>query len=611
MRREFLIGVFLVAITLIVFWQVNGHDFIAFDDPEYVIDNPMVRAGLTPQGIGWAFSTFFAANWHPLTWLSHMLDSELYGMNPGRHHLTSLLFHLLNGLLLFLLLEKMTKALWRSAVVAALFAIHPLHVESVAWIAERKDVLSTCFWMLTMWAYFRYTENPGRTSYLVTLILYVLGLMAKPMLVTLPFVLILLDFWPLGRWTRAELVHEPGRQGGRVASLLWEKAPFVLLAALSSTVTLIAQWQGGAVSPAEIVPLGVRFWNALVAYLLYLVNMVWPVGLAVFYPHPGRSLPVWLVLLAAVVLVGITLGVLRTRRGQPYLVTGWFWYLGTLLPVIGLIQVGEQAMADRYSYIPLIGPFLMISWGVPALAARWRTPRILLPLVTAATLSVLLFLAWGQARHWQDSLTLFTHTLSVTRNNSRIHNNLANVLVRQGKIEAAITHYKEALAIQPKYPEAHSNLGAALVSRGRVEEGIGHYREALRLDPDLAEVHNNLGVALADQGKSEEALSHYLKAIELRPDYAEAHNNLGNILADRGKFAEAIARFQEALRRQPFYPQAHNNLGVALARQGRLREAIPHFERALELQPDFEQARRNLTIAVEKTAQSGAPAARP
>lgn len=611
MRRELIVGVLLAAVTVTVFWQVNSHDFIAYDDPEYVIDNPMVRAGLTPQGIRWAFSTFYAANWHPLTWLSHMLDYELFGLSPGRYHLTSLLFHILNSLLLFLVLVKMTKALWRSVTVAALFAVHPLHVESVAWIAERKDVLSTSFWMLTMWAYLRYRENPGRTSYLVTLILYALGLMAKPMLVTLPFALILLDYWPLARWGRAGLVHEPGRDGGRIASLVWEKAPFALLAALSSTVTLIAQWRGGAVSPAEVVPLSLRFGNALVAYLVYLVKMVWPVGLAVFYPHPGRNLPLWPVLCAAVVLGGITLGVLRARQGQPYLLTGWFWYLGTLLPVIGLIQVGEQAMADRYTYIPLIGPFLMISWGVPTLAARWRTPRRLLPVLTTATLSALLCITWGQVQHWRDSLTLFTHTLSVTTNNSRIHNNLANVLAQQGEIEEAIAHYKEALAIQAKYPEAHSNLGAALVSRGSVEEGIGHYREALRLDPNLAEVHNNLGVVLADQGKTAEALSHYLKAIELRPDYAEAHNNLGNVLAEQGRFAEAIARFGKALQLRPFYPQAHNNLGVALAREGRLREAIPHFERALELRPDFTQARRNLAIALQKTAQSGAPPARP
>ncbi|HVO85319.1 MAG TPA: tetratricopeptide repeat protein [Syntrophobacteria bacterium] len=611
MRREFFIGVILFALTATVFWQVGSHDFIAFDDPEYVIDNPMVRAGLTLQGLKWAFSTFAAANWHPLTWLSHMLDCELFGLNPGRHHLASLFFHLLNTLLLFLVLVKMTTALWRSAVVAALFAIHPLHVESVAWIAERKDVLSTSFWMLTLWAYSRYAEKPGRTSYLVALILYALGLMAKPMLVTLPFVLILLDYWPLGRWPTGGLVHEPRQHGGRVASLFREKTPFILLAALSSTVTLIAQWQGGAVSPTEIIPLGVRLCNALVAYLLYLVKMVWPVGLAVFYPHPGPSLPLWLVLLAILVLVGVTLWVLRAGTGQPYLVTGWLWYLGTLLPVIGLIQVGDQAMADRYSYIPLIGPFMMISWGLPALAARWRLPRILLPILTATALSALLCVSWVQVRHWRDSVTLFAHTLSVTTNNSRMHNNLANVLARQGKIEEALTHYEEALVIQPNAPQAQSNLGAVLVSMGRVEEGIGHYREALRLDPNLAAVHNNLGVVLAEQGKSEEALRHYLKAIELRPDYAEAHNNLGNLLADHGKLAEAVARFQEALRLQPFYPDAYNNLGVALARQDRLREAIPHFERALELQPDFEQARRNLATALQQEAQSGLPPAQP
>jgi len=611
MRREFFVGVLLAAVTVTVFWHVSSHDFIAYDDPEYVIDNPMVRAGLTPQGIRWAFTTFAAANWHPLTWLSHMLDAELFGLNPGRHHLASLLFHVLNTILLFLVLVRMTKALWRSAVVALLFGVHPLHVESVAWIAERKDVLSTFFWMLTLWAYSRYTEKPGRISYLVALIVYALGLMAKPMLVTLPFVLLLFDYWPLGRWPAQGFVHDPRQHEGRGASLLREKVPFILLAALSSMVTLIAQWKGGAVSSAEIVPFGVRLCNALVAYLLYLVKMVWPAGLAVFYPHPGRGLPGWLVLCAALVLAGVTLWAVRSRKGGPYLLSGWFWYLGTLLPVIGLIQVGDQAMADRYSYIPLIGPFIMISWGLPALAAKWRLPRILLPLLTAAALSALLCVSWVQVRHWRDSVTLFMHTLSVTTNNSRMHNNLANVLAQRGEIEEAIAHYEKALAIQPNAPEAQSNLGAALVSMGRVEEGIGHYREALRLDPNLAEVHNNLGVALADQGKTEEALSHYLKAVELRPDYAEAHNNLGNILADQGKLAEAVTQFQEALRLQPYYPQAHNNLGVALARQGRLRAAIPHFERALELQPDFEQARRNLAIALQETARSGVPPAPP
>jgi len=618
LRNKAFISLLLIAVTLAVFWQVGGHEFVNFDDDIYVTENRYVQAGLTGDGVIWAFTATLEANWHPLTWLSHMLDYQLYGLNPKGHHLTNLLFHLVNVLLLFLVLARMTGALWRSALVAALFSLHPLHVESVAWVAERKDVLSTFFWILTMWAYVRQVERPALNRYLLTLFFFALGLMAKPMLVTLPFVLLLLDYWPLERFGIGQLdtdtratASAPStfkEQTFPIFRLFWEKAPFFVLATASSVVTFVVQQQGGTVKAVEVFPVKIRIANAMFSYVSYMGKMIWPQGLAVFYPHPGNSLPMWQAAGAGLLLLGITILVLRAARRHQYLLVGWLWYLGTLVPVIGLVQVGDQAMADRYTYVPLIGLFIIISWGVPELLAKWRHRAIVVPIVTAAVLIVLVSFTWRQLQHWQDSISLLQHTLNVTKNNALAHNNLGNTLVQQGKIDEAITHFVSALRIKPDSSNAHNNLGIALLELGNIEGAIAHFTETLRLQPDLAETHNNLGVALFKQGRLDEAVAHYLSAVRLKPDYEEAYNNLGNALALQGKLDGAAAQYAKALEIRANYPEAHNNLGVALARQGKLKEAIMQFREALRLKPDYGQARVNLKIALEQAGNTSGDA---
>ena len=576
----------LIAANLIVYASVWHHGFVNYDDDDYVTANPVVLRGLTWHGVAWAFTTEHAVNWHPLTWLSHMLDVQLFGLDPGPHHLTNLLFHIANTLLLFGLLHRMTGALGRSAFVAGLFAVHPLHVESVAWVAERKDVLSTLFWMLTLWAYVEYVKRPDlRRSdlrrYGAVLLFFALGLMAKQMLVTLPFVLLLLDFWPLGR-----VVIGPNPARGRALSrdgwatairLVWEKLPLLALSIASSVATFVIHQRGGAVIILSAIPLKLRVENALVSYVAYIGKMLWPARLAVFYPYP-QSLPAWLVAGAFLALVGISLAVIRAGPRHPYLPVGWFWYLGTLVPVIGLIQVGDQAMADRYTYIPLIGLFIIVAWGVPDLLLRWPLRRIVLPspfltriALPAAASAVILacaITAKGQFQYWEDSTTLWTHALAVTTRNNIAHNNLGASLADQGKTDEAIAHYSEALRIKSDYADAHNNLGVALADEGKLDEAIAHYFEALRIRPDYADAHSNLGIALANEGKLDEAIAQFAEALRINPDSAKAHNNLGVALASQGKLDEAIAHFNEALRINPDYADAHKNLGVALVQQG-------------------------------------------
>jgi Flp pilus assembly protein TadD len=618
MHRTPLICLALVVAVFAVFWQVHTHDFVNFDDQEYVTDNPHVRAGLTVQGTAWAFTTFDAGNWHPLTWLSHMLDCQLFGLNPAGHHLASVVLHLANTLLLLLILHRMTGALWRSALVAALFAIHPLHVESVAWVAERKDVLSTLFWLLTIWAYLGYVKRPSPGRYLLVLFAFACGLMAKPMVVTLPFVLLLLDYWPLARMDRGlphdgeDLQPHAARGSGEhpvtLLRLLWEKVPLLALSAVSSVVTFIAQRSGGAVEILDVVPVESRLGNALVSYVKYIGKMLWPNHLAIFYPHPGDSPPWWQTAGAALLLTCITLLVVREAQRRPHLITGWLWYVGTLVPVIGMVQVGGQAMADRYTYVPLIGLFVVVAWSLADLAKTWRYGRLASVVAVGATLSVLTICTWKQVRYWGNSLTLFEHALRVTTNNFVAENNLANALVSQNRLQEAIPHYARAIEIKPTHVEAYNNMGVLLASQGRFREASAYYLRALELKPDSAETHNNLGVALVQLGKVEEATLHYLKATKLKPDYAEAHNNLGNALAEQGRLREAVPYFEKALILNPSYPQAHNNLGVALARQGRLEEAILHFKKALQLKPDFAQASDNLALALDEAgAARGSP----
>ncbi len=441
-KRLLIISLLLIIATFMAFWQVTHCDFINFDDPEYVTDNRHVQDGLTVEGILWAFTTGHAANWHPLTWISHMVDVQLFGLQPGWHHLTNLLFHLANTLLLFLVLNRMTKALWQSAFVAALFALHPLHVESVAWVAERKDVLSTFFWMLTMGMYVSYVARPGLTRYLTLLLCFALGLMAKPMLVTLPFVLLLLDYWPLQRLEQKKPPQEvrkplskdkkrtppvkapvqPVDHWPLIRPLLTEKIPLFVLAVLSSIVTYLVQHHGGAVESLEAFPPSARVANAFVSYSTYMVKMLWPTNLAVFYPHP-RWWPLWQVLGSVVLLIAITVLAIRGAKKRPYAAVGWLWYVGTLVPVIGVVQVGSQAMADRYTYIPLVGLFIIVAWAVPELLKKWPYRKEALIVLSALCLLCLFLVTWRQVGYWRNSIALYDHALEVTDANSLIHNN--------------------------------------------------------------------------------------------------------------------------------------------------------------------------------------------
>jgi len=504
-RFELVVCLFLIVGTLTVFWQVQHHDFIDLDDHLYVTENNHVQAGLTKKGVIWAFTTFHAANWHPLTWLSHMLDCQLFGMRPGMHHLTNLLFHILNSLLLLLVLRKMTGAWWRSAFVAALFALHPLHVESVAWVAERKDVLSTFFWLLTMWVYAHYAERPTFDRYLLVLLSFALGLMAKPMLVTLPFVLLLVDYWPLGRLQLGQSCNDGNLRIKKSSAfrVVWEKIPFFVLAAMSGVLTLLAQQKAGALRTLDIIPLKIRTANALVSYISYIGKMIWPHNLAVFYPHPG-IVPMWQAVGAGLSLICLcVLSVMFVRAGRrfPHLAVGWLWYLGTLVPVIGLVQVGSQAMADRYTYVPLIGLFIMISWGFYDLVRGWKNRRMVLAISTGVVLLALMACTWSQVRLWKNSTLLFKHALNVTDNNYKARNLLGIASERQGRLKEALRHYSEALRIKPEYADAHNNQGVALARQGRLKEAISHFSEALRIKPDYVDAHNNLGVALEQQGR--------------------------------------------------------------------------------------------------------------
>ncbi len=634
------IGLALIAGNLLVFGPIRNHDFVAYDDPAYVTENPQVLAGLTWRGLAWACTSGYAANWHPLTWISHMLDVQFYGVNAGLHHLTSLVLHIAGALLLFAFLYRTTGAPARSAFVSGLFAIHPLHVESVAWIAERKDVLSTVFWMLTLCTYAWYVRKPGVVRYLIVAACFALGLLAKPMLVTLPFVLLLLDVWPLRRMMpgAAADTGSPNSSTSPAARTvphwLWlEKIPMLMMAAASSLVTFMVQQQGGAVNGLDVYPLTLRLENALVSYVAYIGKMVWPARLAVMYPYPQAISAGW-VAGAVLILLGVTLLVIREARRRPYLPVGWFWFLGTLVPVIGLVQVGIQAMADRYTYVPLVGLFIMVAWGVPELLHRWKYAHRALAVASIFVLVACAAAARNQVGYWKDNVALWTHTTEVTLNleNYRAHNALGMVLREQGRTEEAMKHFSEAVRIRPGFAEAQRNLGLTLANagrtdeaitsltaaarlepesarahgdlafalslQGRLDEAIAEYSEALRLDPSLARVHNALGAALAGAKKSGEALAHFSEAVRLDPDYAEAHNNLGLALAGEGRIDEAFHQFSEAARLKPGYAEAHNNLGLVLADQGKFSDAIAQYSEAVRLRPGFESAQVNLGMAL-------------
>lgn len=585
----YLISALLIAAILVVYWPVGTFDFVSLDDYAYVSENPRIQNGLTWQAVRWALSADLAYDsvhadfWIPITYLSHILTIEFFGLDSGAHHRVNLAFHILNSVLLLFVMRRLTGELWRSAFVAASFALHPLNVESVAWVTERKDVLSTLFWILTLWAYARYVERKGIARYLLLVFFFVSGLLSKPMLVTLPFVLLLLDYWPLKRLSIGN--------SKQVWPLISEKVPlFALAAAISVSTYLSLQRAGGITSLGEI-PFGARLVNSLVSYASYIRKMAWPVDLAVFYPHPGSSLPLGQVVGAGLSLASIAVLVIWTSQRYRYLTVGWLWYLGTLVPVIGLLQAGGQAMADRYAYLPMIGLYIMVAWGIPELAANLKHRRTLLITTSGMLFSVLMTVSRLQAKHWQSSIALFEHALSVTgANNWLAHNNLGVALAEQGRLEEAAAHYLQALRGRHDYAEAHYNLGTALFELGKIEEALPHLEEALRIKPDYAEAHNQLGMVAHRQGKTTEAMGRYLNAARIKPEFAEAHNNMGVLLAEQGELEAAVVRYGEALHTKPNFAGAHINLGIALARQREHKRAADHFAEALRLKPDDAEA---------------------
>jgi tetratricopeptide (TPR) repeat protein len=611
----------VVLATLIVYWQGASHGFIEYDDPDYVSRNPRVMEGLSLHGLVWAFTTVEAANWHPLTWLVHMANWQLFGSWAGGHHLVSVALHTANTALLFVFLNRTTRAPGPSVFVAALFALHPLHVQSVAWVAETKDVLSAFFFMLSLLAYARYVERPGRGRYALVALLLALGLMAKPMLVTLPFVMLLLDHWPLKRSS------VPWKK------LCLEKVPLLFLVAGSCVVTVWAQKLSGAVQPLSNIPLSSRLASVVVAYVEYLGQMLWPVGLAVFYPRPA-TIPGWQVAGAVFLLAAITVATFRLARRYPFGLVGWLWYLGMLVPVIGLVQVGEQMIADRYTYLPLIGIWIGLAWAARALAEQRPRSDVWLRRIGVLTVVACAAVTWRQVGLWKDSIVLFEHALRVTKNNYIAHNNLGVVLRVQGKFSEAKAHFLEALRLRTGYPDAHCNLGLILAAEGDLDGAIKAFKFALKAKYQPADTHgylalallyrgdaseasahlakalagdarneeglHQLGVALANRNRTEEAIQFYTKALNVRPDFAAAHKNLGIALTELGRHSEAIVHYEKALQLQPNDPETHNNLGVEFARHGQLEQATYHFRQALNLRPGYENAQRNLEQSLSK-----------
>ncbi|MDM8542405.1 tetratricopeptide repeat protein [Desulfococcaceae bacterium HSG9] len=558
-RYGVLISLFLIITTLGTYYQVRNYAYVNFDDDDYVLNNIHIKNGPIYERIVWCFTAAYATNWHPLTWLSHLCDIELYGLNSGRHHLTNVLFHVINTLLLFVFLHKTTGTLWRSGFVAALFALHPLHVESVAWVSERKDVLSAFFFFLTLIGYQRYSRFPGIGTYLLVLLLLMLGLMSKPMLVTTPFVLLLLDYWPLRRISLSMATIYDTRVRYKAIRIVVEKLPLFIPVTASIVITYLAQKSGGAVASDEIYSLTVRIANGLVSYINYIQKMFWPAKLAIFYPHPGMP-PWWQILGCGTLLVVISFLTIICRKCYPFIVVGWFWYLGMLVPVIGFIQVGSQAMADRYTYLPLIGLFISIAWGVPELLKNWRHKQKWLLALTITCLSVLVFITFNQIRYWKNSVSLFQHALEVTDNNFLAHHNLGVALAERGYYTEALKHYGETIRLSPSYVTAHHNMGIVLAKQGRTDEAIRKYFDVLDFEPNHKEVYFSLGNVMIAKGKFDMAETYFNKAIQLNPDNAETYNNLGVVLFRLGKTQEAIAAFQKTININHEHVGARDNL---------------------------------------------------
>jgi tetratricopeptide (TPR) repeat protein len=601
-KQTILIYVGLVVLTVFAFEKVRKCDFV-YDDRAYVLENEYVKAGLKRDSIIWVFTHSHVGNWHPLTGITHMLDCQLFGLNPAGHHLTSLLFHTANVLLLFWVLRSMTDAVWPSAFTAALFAVHPLHVESVAWVSERKDVLSGFFWILTMAAYTRYTRDCNIGRYLLVALTFCLSLMSKPMAVTLPFVLILLDYWPLKRPPKTSQKSEmasgkAGQNEPRFTDMLAskrivEKIPLFFLAAAVSAITCLVQKKAGAFFGLKSLPVGSRIANALVSYVKYIGKMVWPTKLAVLYPHPLTNLPTLQIMLSLLVLTVATAAVIFLAARHCYLLTGWFWYLGTLVPVIGLVQVGSQAMADRYMYLPSIGINIIIAWGLADLSTSWRNRRVILAASGAVIIVALIICTRLQVRYWRDRISLYAHTVAVTKDNYLMHNSYGSALYDAGRYEEAVAQYKEAIRIEPGYFESHINLGKTILAQKKFQHAADYFRYLITLKPDHLEANEILSrILLVDMHDTQSAIKQYYRILEIKPDHIEAFNNLAWIFAttedenllnpdEAIKLAEKACILSKGKSAQPL-----DTLAAAYASSSRFREAVETAEKALKLAED-------------------------
>jgi tetratricopeptide (TPR) repeat protein len=663
-RMVLFVALCLILGIVVVYMKVQKYDFVGYDDELYVTQNHYVQEGISPEGIKWAFTTFHSANWHPLTWLSHMLDCDLYGLNPAGHHWTNVEFHIANTLLLFIILFKMTGALWQSAFVAALFALHPLHVESVAWISERKDVLSTFFGLLSIAAYCHYVKKSSVKYYLLVIIFLSLGLMAKPMVVTLPFVLLLLDYWPLKRFQFQRDFHFKSEKPiedvlRRNYRIILEKIPLFIPVVISCIMTFIAQKSEGAVKPIGALPLKYRIANTIVSYTSYVLKAIWPQKLAVFYPHPGNTLRWWQIAGSALLIISACYGAIRWAKKYPYILVGLFWYLGTLVPVIGLVQVGNQAMADRYTYIPLIGIFIIVSWGVSDLFKerfsvqksefssqlsddssdisklfnKQRFHNIFLTISALILLAALSWRSFFQLNTWENGITLFEHAVSVTENNYQAHNNLGkgyesidldkalfhfkaalkinpnnatslynlgNVYLEKGDIDEAVRHYLKALSIKPEYPAALNNLGEAFVKKGDYDNAIYYFKTAFKTDPQNTNACMNIANVLFLQSKPDEAISQYREILQTDTKNPDVYYNLAYVLSTKGNLEEAVSLYKEVLNIAPEYSKAHYNLGNIRLKQGDLKEAFTHFTKAIKINPNYVQAYNKIGLILFK-----------
>ena len=591
--RSLFVYTVLALITLAVYAPMAKHEFIRYDDDTYVTANRHIQQDLSFETVKWAFTTGHASNWHPVTWLSHILDYQLFGLEPAGHHLVNLALHIINTLLLFLVLKLMTGAIWPCAFVAALFALHPLHVESVAWVAERKDLLSTFFWLTTTIAYIRYTKKRGIACYILMLILFAVGLMAKPMLVTLPFVLLLLDYWPLERFGNKNTLR-----------LIMEKVPMIAITIASSVITFIVQRAGGAMANMQKYDMQTRLGNAAVSYVTYIVKLFIPTRLAVLYPHPGNTLSITKILLCVAVIVFLSFVFLYLARRKKYFAVGWLWYLGTLVPVIGIVQVGAQGHSDRYTYITLIGLFIIIAFAARDFTTKSQRRKTILSFAAILILGSCAFGTSLQLRHWKNSETLFSHTLDVTANNFIILNNYANLLGDADQNELAIEHFNKALKLRPNDAEIHNNLANLLAKLGNTKDAIAHFDKALKLKPNFGEGHYNFALVLNQTGQRDSAIGHYRRAIELDPYNVDALNNLAWILYQQDKFEQAAEYFRKAIGVKGDSIMAHGRLGLTLNQLGQIDQAIEHFKIVLQMTPDDAEMHFNLAYLLNSKGQT-------